>query len=463
MLKSKLFGVAARAAFGGVLAMTSAASGQSELFLIDFEEFEEGTEISTQYAGTCGATFSIIGDDSLLPIIAEEGAPTVAFNGSGADNPMSSGMRGLTDPVIGNDQFEENDIAIDFDPPVTSVRLFGIDIDSSDSLTVTAFDGAAEVDSATATSGDAGTGNAKSTEFFLEAESITRLELVISGTSGNIGWGIDFITFTRPCESDGCGPSIEVAQESAPGAGDFDDNVLGEILVFPSVLSPQSFYAYNVPEGDSWNGASLSPEPDRSHLLLAGTTEGLSIVIVHDRAVPNDPDGGDAETRVTVTGDPDGLIRSVADDPGQGDQYVGEDGDSVFTAHHSWDPCCTDGYMLSGLNAADEGEDWVAFIEFTDVNDNPGDPTIGGMTEWVAYSADGAQITLTLEADRRVRLTTIPCAADCNGDTLLNVLDFVCFQGAFAAGEEKGDCNEDGIFNVLDFICYQAEFASGCP
>jgi len=252
-----------------------------------------------------------------------------------------------------------------------------------------------------------------------------------------------------------------VSQESAPGAGDFDDNVLGQLLVFPSALSPQAFYAYNVPEGDSWNGSSLTPVADRSHLLLAGTTAGLSLVIVHDRAVPNDPDGGDAETRVTVLGDPDGLSRTVEDDPGS-DDYLGEDGDSVFTANQDWQTCCTDGYVLSGLSAAEEGQ-WVAFVEFTDVDDNPITPTIDGLTEWVAYSADGSQISLALEEDRRVRLTAVPCLADCNGDTSLNVLDFVCFQTKFAAADPEADCTEDGFFNILDFVCYQAAFVEGCP
>jgi hypothetical protein len=58
------------------------------------------------------------------------------------------------------------------------------------------------------------------------------------------------------------------------------------------------------------------------------------------------------------------------------------------------------------------------------------------------------------------------CYADCNLDTWLNVMDFVCFQGRFAAQEPYANC--DGSpgplpFNVNDFVCYLSRFAVGCP
>jgi hypothetical protein len=55
------------------------------------------------------------------------------------------------------------------------------------------------------------------------------------------------------------------------------------------------------------------------------------------------------------------------------------------------------------------------------------------------------------------------CPADCNGDGVLNVLDFVCFQGEWQSQSPAGDCNADGIYNVLDFVCYQGVFQQGCP
>ena len=54
------------------------------------------------------------------------------------------------------------------------------------------------------------------------------------------------------------------------------------------------------------------------------------------------------------------------------------------------------------------------------------------------------------------------CAADCNADADLNILDFVCFQNLFQQGEDAADCNDDGDLNILDFVCFQALFQAGC-
>ena len=55
-----------------------------------------------------------------------------------------------------------------------------------------------------------------------------------------------------------------------------------------------------------------------------------------------------------------------------------------------------------------------------------------------------------------------PCMPDCNVDNELNVLDFVCFQGLFQAGDERADCDGNGALNVLDFACFAAFFQAGC-
>lgn len=54
------------------------------------------------------------------------------------------------------------------------------------------------------------------------------------------------------------------------------------------------------------------------------------------------------------------------------------------------------------------------------------------------------------------------CAADCNGDGALDVLDFICFQGEWQAQTAAGDCDGDGAFSVLDFVCFQVRFQGGC-
>jgi len=47
------------------------------------------------------------------------------------------------------------------------------------------------------------------------------------------------------------------------------------------------------------------------------------------------------------------------------------------------------------------------------------------------------------------------CTADFNGDGALNVLDFIAFQGAFAAGDAEADCDGDGELTIADFVCFQ--------
>lgn len=54
------------------------------------------------------------------------------------------------------------------------------------------------------------------------------------------------------------------------------------------------------------------------------------------------------------------------------------------------------------------------------------------------------------------------CAPDCNGDGNLDILDFVCFQGAFLDQDPSADCDGNGEFNILDFVCFQALFQKGC-
>jgi len=55
------------------------------------------------------------------------------------------------------------------------------------------------------------------------------------------------------------------------------------------------------------------------------------------------------------------------------------------------------------------------------------------------------------------------CPADCDGNGVLNILDFVCFQTEWQNQTELGDCDDNAQFNILDFVCYQGLFQQGCP
>jgi hypothetical protein len=57
----------------------------------------------------------------------------------------------------------------------------------------------------------------------------------------------------------------------------------------------------------------------------------------------------------------------------------------------------------------------------------------------------------------------VTCYPDCNGDGVLGLADFGCFQTKFALGDPYADCNGDGILGLADFGCFQTKFALGCP
>ncbi|GIW74103.1 MAG: hypothetical protein KatS3mg103_0625 [Phycisphaerales bacterium] len=74
---------------------------------------------------------------------------------------------------------------------------------------------------------------------------------------------------------------------------------------------------------------------------------------------------------------------------------------------------------------------------------------------------------VVLEADLGLGLEAsggpVACPADCDADGTLTLLDFLCFQNAFSAGEASADCDADGQLTLLDFLCFQNAFSAGCP
>ena len=253
-----------------------------------------------------------------------------------------------------------------------------------------------------------------------------------------------------PDECPSCtGPSIRVSQESAPGVGDFDDNVLGCIFPYETSVTPADFYGYSALT-DSHDGAFFCPVADRSQILVARTSIGTALVTVHDRAFPADPDGGSAEMRFELFGDPDGAFRAVGDDPpGSGDQYAGQPGQPLFTSVHSWTPGTTDGMVLGGIDGL-----WTMFVRFTEIDGNSGTPPIAGLSEWTVVSACGADIPLALQVDRRVRLDPAPtCDADLDGDGTVGITDFLALLAAW--GTDPGgppDLDGDGTVGITDFL-----------
>jgi hypothetical protein len=184
---------------------------------------------------------------------------------------------------------------------------------------------------------------------------------------------------------------IRVSQESAAGAGDFDDNVLGFINPFDSALTTAEFYQYGVPNGASYNG-ELNGGPDpissKSQIFLVSASDGLSLVVVHDN--PNDGSGGSTQTRWNLSGDTAAQV--LADDPGE--PVAVSAGGTQFDSTKNWLACCTDGYAIGYL----EGY-WEMLGQFVNLP--------SGITNWDVVSSDFSNISLVLDPGRRVRLDTI--------------------------------------------------------
>ncbi len=55
-----------------------------------------------------------------------------------------------------------------------------------------------------------------------------------------------------------------------------------------------------------------------------------------------------------------------------------------------------------------------------------------------------------------------PCAADFNGDGVLDFFDYLDFVAAFSANDPTADFNGDGVIDFFDYLDFVAAFAEGC-
>jgi len=63
----------------------------------------------------------------------------------------------------------------------------------------------------------------------------------------------------------------------------------------------------------------------------------------------------------------------------------------------------------------------------------------------------------------RVNVSAVSgCAADFDGNGLLNIFDFLAFQTAFSNQDPAADFDDNGLFNVFDFLAFQTAFGTGC-
>ncbi len=110
----------------------------------------------------------------------------------------------------------------------------------------------------------------------------------------------------------------------------------------------------------------------------------------------------------------------------------------------------------------------VVTVYYTVTNQALDVPTVlpPGGTAHLLLNGDFGDLTIALAATGNIQASgqrhTTPCPADFNGDGHLNILDFLGFLNAYAAGDPRGDFNGDGQRNILDFITFLNAFAIGC-
>lgn len=54
------------------------------------------------------------------------------------------------------------------------------------------------------------------------------------------------------------------------------------------------------------------------------------------------------------------------------------------------------------------------------------------------------------------------CFADCTGDGVSDLFDFLCFTNRFNAQDPGADCDMNGEFDLFDFLCFTNAFNAGC-
>ena len=150
------------------------------------------------------------------------------------------------------------------------------------------------------------------------------------------------------------------------------------------------------------------------------------------------------------------------------DNLAGADGggiwsDSINTVAEG----AEDTYNVIAANAAQRG---AAIYYLAPYSDNGSGDMLASLTCWGTNNIDEVQAMIWDHFDDPgvgivgfdPVVMCADCFADCDGNGMLDILDFVCFQQRFQAGEPDADCNADGVLNVLDFVCFQLMFEEGC-
>ncbi len=172
-----------------------------------------------------------------------------------------------------------------------------------------------------------------------------------------------------------------VSQESAPGASDFDDNVVGYIEAFEAKdTTAGDFYSYS---SASFQGP-VPVDAGSADLFMVRTKEGNSLFMVYSRY--SGGQRGSASASVETINDQDGFDLLLSDDPGEA---TGWSGVSSLVTSHSWVGCCSDGFVVGSIDQP--GYALVSLASYQ-------------LASLQAISAEGSKLPLKLQPGRRVRI-----------------------------------------------------------
>lgn len=228
----------------------------------------------------------------------------------------------------------------------------------------------------------------------------------------------------------------------------------------------------------------IEPEPSEIYVFLGDGAGALEVSqVIETPSYSLEPRLGDMD----ADGDLD-LVHALANTasvkgqtPGEYVRVLSNDGSGVFTLSVSMidvefagthDPVLADLDSDGRLDVA--LPNWMTHAR-VHLNDGTGHlaPGADSSTNYRGVSLaagdidDDDRTDLVLLIDEGHSLVVLgnldcECPADFNGDGTLNVLDFVSFQLAWQAMDERADCDGNGAFDLLDFVCFQGVFDAGC-
>lgn len=179
---------------------------------------------------------------------------------------------------------------------------------------------------------------------------------------------------------------IRVSQETSPGAGNFDSNVLGFIEALNTDGGAADFYMYGK-AGPNYGNSAPVLTSNTSHLFFVNASDGLALFVVHNNSNRGqNGNGGTAYTRFELSGGTASILKD--DDGSEGSSQGG----TVFIGRMDWASSNTDGMVIGALPVG-----FMILGQFTA-------PPMGLGGGWEVISADGSIIPLQLVPGQRVRL-----------------------------------------------------------